>query len=658
MKKIWAIFLLLVLVPLAHAEEKIQVEEVVVTATRYEEKVSDVPANVSVISEEEINNSTAQNIPDLLRTEVGVLVNDIVGNRRAYTVDLRGFGETAGSNTLVLVDGRRVNQPDLSGVDWTEIPLDRVSRIEIIKGGRGSVLYGDNAAGGVINIITKRGEGGLKAGASLAAGSYGTFKADAHAGGSLKDLSLYLSGNYLTSDGYRDNSKTEETDLGLNTTYYVKDFMKIDFSSGYHKDNTRLPGALKESDFAAGASRTDSLHPDDYADTEEYYFKLVPEVYLYNDSVLKIDTSFRRRDFLSFSSGDWGNFLGDSSIKTIAISPQVIFKKDFGKIKNILTAGFDYQNADQDILNDAEFFGFPSKEKFKLKKETYGYYVHDEISLTDKLHISGGYRHDKASYSFDPGDSTTMSEEAYTAGINYIFYKRSYVYLSYSRSFRYPVNDEIFSYITNTINDSLVPQKSDDYEAGIRHYFNDDFFVNVNVFKMDTDDEIFFNPVGYINENLDGLTSRKGIEISLDAKATGWLTLKGGYSFVEAEITEGEFKGSQFPNVPKHKATMSAISSIGKNMTLAVTGVYVGERPFVSDFNNDFSDQKGYFLLNTKLTYKWKSLTAFVDISNLLNKEYSEYGVASYKGFPGVIDEKAYYPSPKRNILAGMSIEF
>ena len=163
MKKLWVISLLLVLVSLAQAEEKIQIEEVVVTATRYEEKVTDVPANVSIISEEEIKNSTAQNIPDLLRTEVGVQVNDIAGNRRAYTVDLRGFGETATLNTLVLVDGRRVNQPDLSGVDWTEIPLERVSRIEIIKGGRGSVLYGDNATGGVINIITKRGEGGLKA---------------------------------------------------------------------------------------------------------------------------------------------------------------------------------------------------------------------------------------------------------------------------------------------------------------------------------------------------------------------------------------------------------------------------------------------------------------------------------------------------------------
>ncbi len=653
MKKMLIISLLLVLVSSAQAEEKIQIEEVVVTATRYEEKVADIPASVSIISEEEIRNSTAQNIPDLLRTEVGVQVNDIMGNRRSYTVDLRGFGETAGLNTLVLVDGRRVNQPDLSGVDWTEIPLERVSRIEIIKGGRGSVLYGDNAAGGVINIITKRGEGGLKAGTALALGSYGTFKADAYAGGSLKDLSLFLSGNYLKSDGYRDNSKTEEKDLGFNTAYYVKDFMKIDFSSGYHKDDTRLPGALKESDFAAGASRTDSLHPDDFADTEEYYLKLTPEIYFYNDSIFKIDTSFRKRDFLSFSSGDWGNFLGNSEIQTIAISPQIVFRKDFAKIKNILTAGFDYQKADQNILNDSEFFGLPSKEKFNLTKETYGYYVSDEISLTDTLHISGGYRHDKANYSFDPGDSTTMSTDAYTAGINYIFFKRSYAYLSYSRSFRYPVFDEIYSFFNNTLNDSLVSQTSDDYEAGIRHYFNDDFFVNVNVFKMDTDKEIFFNPDLYVNENLDGMTSRKGVELSFGAKATGWLTLKGGYSFVEAKITEGQFKGSQFPNVPKHKATMSAISSIGKNITLALTGVYVGERPFVSDFNNDLSDQKGYFLLNTKFTYKWKSLKAYVDINNLTNKEYSEYGVEG--GFPL---EKAYYPSPKRNILVGMSLEF
>ena len=73
-------------------------EEVVVTATRYEEQPSKVPANITVITEEDIKNSSAQNIPELLRTEIGIQVNDIAGNRRNYTVDLRGFGETASSN--------------------------------------------------------------------------------------------------------------------------------------------------------------------------------------------------------------------------------------------------------------------------------------------------------------------------------------------------------------------------------------------------------------------------------------------------------------------------------------------------------------------------------------------------------------------------------
>ena len=146
-------------------------EEVVVTATRQEEQISSVPAHVSVITDEDIKKSTAQNIPDLLRNEAGVQVVDVTGNKRSFRVDLRGFGETAQSNTLVLVDGRRINQPDLSGTDWTLIALDRVKRIEVIRGGRGSVLYGDNASGGVINIITKEGEEGFGAGAGVSGGS-------------------------------------------------------------------------------------------------------------------------------------------------------------------------------------------------------------------------------------------------------------------------------------------------------------------------------------------------------------------------------------------------------------------------------------------------------------------------------------------------------
>lgn len=652
-------FLLLLLMVLSaravSAEEKIAIEEVVVTATRYEEKVTDVPANVSVISEEDIKNSTAQNVPDLLRTEVGIQVNDITGNRRSFTVDLRGFGETSPSNTLVLVDGRRVNQADLSGVDWVEIPLERISRIEIIRGGEGSVLYGDNATGGVINIITKEAAEGLKAGVDLAGGSFSTFKADSYVSGGMKNLSVRLTGNYLKSDGYRDNSKTDAKDLGLNAAYYVKDYLKIDFSGGYHRDHTGLPGALKESDFAAGASRTDSKFPNDFAETKDYYVKVAPEVYFLEDSVFKIDASYRKRDFLSFNSGDFGHFLGDSDIKTTALSPQVILKKHFDKIKNSFTAGVDYQKTDNDIVNDSLFFGSQSIGIFDLNKRDYGYYAHDEIAIADVLRVSGGYRHDRATFSFNPSTPAgiSMSKDSYTAGVNYTFFKKSYIYLSYSRSFRYPLLDELYSFFSNTINAALVPQTSDDYEVGVRHYFSDTFYAHANLFRLDTDKEIFFDPVTFQNENLDGLTRREGIEISLDAKAFSWLTVRGSYTYLSAKIKEGTFAGNNVPNVPKNKAAVDITCHMGKGASAILSGVYIGERPFISDFANDFSNQQAYLLLNLKLAYQWKSLRAFVDINNLTNKEYSEFGVIG-----GVPLEKAFYPSPKRNFLVGLSMDF
>jgi len=633
-------------------EEPITLGEVVVTATRYEEKISAVPSYVTVITEEDIQNSSAQNMPELLRTHTGIYVNDITGNSRNYTVDLHGFGETASSNTLVLVDGRRINQADLSGVDWTEIPIERVKRVEIIRGGGGSVLYGDNATGGVINIITKEGNM-LKAGGELAFGSYDSLKGDAFVTGSYDNINFYLMGKYLTSDGYRDNSNTEAKDAGLNLNCQVSDFLRLHFSTGYHKDDTGLPGALKESDFAAGAARTDTLNPDDFMNVEDYHFKGCPEFIFFGYNVFKLDLSYRKRAFLSFSSGDFGNFLGDSEIETVIISPQIIFKKSTGNARNTLTLGMDYVNADNDIFNESLFFGESSTGIFDLEKKNYGYYIHDEIDLADRLHLSGGFRHDRAEFTFNPStpDKTDMREDAYTAGINYVFYRQSYVYCNFSRSFRYPLLDELYSFFSNTINIDLEPQSSNDYEIGIRHYFTNDIYAHLNLFRIDTDKEIFFNPITYTNENMDGKTQRNGIEFSLSAKPIDWLTLKGGYTYLNTEIKKGTFKGKEIPNVPGHKADFYIIASLGKGFTVTLSGVYVGERPFISDFSHEFGDQESYIVLNSKIQYQWKSLKAFLDVNNLTDTEYSEYGVIG--GYP---IERAFYPSPGINFLVGLSI--
>jgi len=629
-------------------------DEVVVTATRHEEQLSSVPANVTIFTAMDIINSSAQSIPEFLRNQAGVQINDISGNRRTYTVDLRGFGETATLNSLVLVDGRRVTQADLSGSDWALVPLERIKRIEIVRGGGGSVLYGDNAAGGVINIITKEGEA-FKTGAEVSAGSYHTRKANAYIGGSGQNLSYLLSGSYLKSDGYRTNSQTEGSDAGINFNYYQGDNFTLNLSSGYHQDNTGLPGALKDSDFAAGRQRTDTINPNDYAKTEDYYLKASPKLYFWGDSMVSMDISFRQRDFQSFASGSWGNFMGQTKLETVDLSPHVVLKKAWGTFANSFTAGMDFHDVKEGITNDSLFFGTPSLNNYTLRKEEYGYYIHDELSVWKNLTLSGGYRNDRAHFKFEPGspDSVKSGQEAYTAGLNYLYSGKSYLYASYTKGFRYPVLDEFFSFISNTVSSTLMPQQSDDYELGLRHYFTEAFVAHLNFFRMDAKNEIFYNPATYANENLDGLTRRQGVELSFSARLSAWLALQGSYTYLQAEVKEGSYAGKDIPGVSRNKGSLGVSLVPTKELSLSVNGVYVGSRPFISDFSNAFSSQEEYFLVNSRIDYRWKIVKAYLGVNNLLNKEYAEYGVLG--GFPL---EKGYYPSPDRNVIVGLALDF
>ena len=305
--------------------------------------------------------------------------------------------------------------------------------------------------------------------------------------------------------------------------------------------------------------------------------------------------------------------------------------------------------------NNSIFFGTPSTGEFELKKKNYGYYIHDEISPSDNLSISGGYRYDRAKFDFKPSnpDSKTMSEDLFTAGVNYKYLQNSSIYASFARSFRYPVLDEIFNFFTNTIDTTLVPQTSDNYEFGIRHHFTPTLHANVNFFRIITKKELFYNPTSFANENYAGKTRRDGVEISL-SKTFEKITISGNYSYTDATFTSGQFENNNVPNVPNHKAALSGLFTLGKGFSLNVNAVYVGERPFISDFSNAFEDQEDYLIVNTKLKYQWKKMTAFLNINNITDEEYSEYGGIST--FP--ITEPGFFPSPKINFLAGVTIDY
>ncbi|PJB28375.1 hypothetical protein CO111_01825, partial [Candidatus Desantisbacteria bacterium CG_4_9_14_3_um_filter_50_7] len=136
--------------------EEYEIGRIVITAEKGSERnVLSVPANITVITSDDIAASDARTIADLLRSEAGLVVRDMYGNGGQASVDIRGFGEAAGMNCVILIDGRRVNNIDISNPDISQVSLAQVEKIEVLRGGAG-VLYGDNAAGGVINIITKK----------------------------------------------------------------------------------------------------------------------------------------------------------------------------------------------------------------------------------------------------------------------------------------------------------------------------------------------------------------------------------------------------------------------------------------------------------------------------------------------------------------------
>ncbi|MBT8363348.1 MAG: TonB-dependent receptor plug domain-containing protein, partial [Deltaproteobacteria bacterium] len=233
------------------AQPRFEMEEVVVTASRQEDEVRETARNVTVITADDIAQATSNFVPDLLSREVNVNLRSFFGTDKNAGVDIRGMGETSSSNVLVLVDGFRLNSPDLAGPDFSTIPIGEIERIEIVRGA-GSVLYGSGAVGGVINIITKRGKG--KPSASLY-GSYGSFDSidlRASGGGSYRNLSLSLNADYYDTDGYRDNGGLEKKDLGIRASYDATDFIGGDFleglllslTAGYHDDEQGFPGGV------------------------------------------------------------------------------------------------------------------------------------------------------------------------------------------------------------------------------------------------------------------------------------------------------------------------------------------------------------------------------------------------------------------------------
>lgn len=641
--------------------------EIVVTATRTASEIEKVPAGITVITSEDIKNSNAASIPDLLSSGEGVVVRNLLGNGKNAQVDLRGFGETGPYNTLVLVDGRKVNAIDLSGVDWTQIPIGQVERIEIVRGS-GSVLYGDNAVAGVINIITKTPSEGFAAKSGISFGSYGRKRLEASAGGGYDRMAASINASFDETDGYRDSNRYEAKDIGGKIVFDASDSLSFILSGSSHKDEFGLPGALTEAQ--TKADRKSTTNPQDEGSSNDTYVRAGFDLMIGNYGDLTADISYRNRSSDAVFPDATNPLATDSNLKTWGLTPKYVLKGEIFKHKNAFVAGADFYWTEQDIDSYGGFFiPLSTQSSFSnITRDSFGLYFNDEYSILENIILSFGARHEKVKFDLAQTDLTGFlapldeemsdSENAYNAGLTFMYAKKSSVFLRANRSFRFPLTDELvyidwgtFAYKANA---DLKPQTGKHYEAGIKHSFNDTISGSMTFFRAEIKNELFYNPSTFGNENHPE-TLHQGIEIGCRAKLFDKLTLFGNFTYEEAGFEKAPYKGNEIPAAPEYKGNLGfRIDDLGiPGIVLSADYNYVGSSHVISDQANNFDKLDSYYTIDAKLSYSYKLLKAFVGVNNLTGRKYSEYGVMDT-----FLTKRNFYPAPERNFFAGMQFDF
>jgi iron complex outermembrane receptor protein len=650
--------------------------EVVVTATRDTQEVRKVPANVTVITADDIQKSGATSVPEVLTGLVGLNVTSYSGNASQAIVDMRGFGTEAGYlRNVVMLDGRRLNRPDgLAGINWLEIPLSEIERIEVVRGAS-SVLYGDSAIAGAINIITKRGEGKPKGDATFIGGSYNTYNGRAGIRGSADKVYYALSGEALTSSGYRDRSKFTSGSAGGSIGYNPTDYFDVSLGIAYNKTDNQFPGMLTKAQL--NANRKQAQYPDDDASNGFFDANLLVKTVLGNYGRLDANVIYGRREVTSnFTS--LLNFY-KNEIDTVGATPRYILEKKLFGFDNKLTVGVDFyqDKLDKDIFSDRTQAS--RTYEAELKRQTMGFYARDEFSILKDLILALGARAERAKVT---GSETNLSTgaavfpngekvhtgEAYEASLTYLIGEKSKVWAKYATVYRIPTLDQqaFFngpsSFLPDQFLTDLEKETGKSFEMGTQFFPLKELKLGITFYLIDMEDEIALvfpaYPAPGRNVNLDK-TRHQGVEFTLDWQFRKLARLYANYTFQEATFREGQYKDKTIPLVPKNMANAALEIYLPWSLTLRPEIRYVGEQYFGSDNSNSFEKMDSYTIVNLYLRYQpdWKMFgvakpSAFVGVENLLNKSYSTIGYNYGPGF------EYYSPAPEINFRGGVSLYF
>ena len=617
---------------LVHAAESSPVApaSVIVTAPRADDSAARRLVGAKVIPADEIEQSRAPTLPDLLRYSSAVRTRDLTGSPNPQ-IDLRGFGGLFGDqNTLVLLDGMRVREYEQLTVNWSAIPLSSIERVEVLPAGS-AVLYGSGATGGAINIITgtpPNGSRQAEIGGEIA--SYRTRELHLGASAGGQNASVRVHGSHLETDNYRDNSRVR-IDNAQADLRWTGQAGQVNIKFGADDQRTGLPGVISEAQIAA--NRRQAARQLDFATQEGQYVHLAAQGRM-GSANLGLRLGVRERDTESsfFVGTPLANKVG-TTVRVATLAPHVQFKPQLGSSEDNLIAGVDVEDWKFDGTSGPTIPGRPHSTQ-----RSEALYAHYTVTFAPGTMLALGAREQHARYGVvDVANPAAAGERshrlhAWEIAVRHPLRPEIHVHAKIGDSFRLPnVNDNFnptFARVT-----LLEPQTARDVEAGVE-WNREALRVRASVYRADLRNEIFFDPVTLGSRNRQP-TRRQGVTIDGGWQLAPSLEVYGNYIYADATFREGtsagrSIAGNRVPLAPQHTLNAGSRWAFSDTARLDLDVHYVSSTIFDADETNTFGREiPSYTLVDLKLSARHGGWLFNAGVRNLFNEKYLSYGVVT-----------------------------
>lgn len=600
----------------AAEEEPAYQEQVVVTANRMPTKMSEAAANVTVITGEQIENGHYQNLGEVLRNVNGLTVNSKAFPGAQETLRINGD-----DRVLVMIDGRKISRPEgasdyHANVDLTTISLDNIERVEIVKGGA-SALYGSDAVGGVVNIITRKGKEN-KISLKTSVGSWGEQKQALGLQGKKGKYSWYVTA---------DREKQDYVEYKALTGGGVKRWPNSAYDS--KAMTVRLDKEIDKNRFLT----FDFAHFNDKSGQPYSTGWISGDIgrHLWNNWALTYN--FKQKTVAPgriqvYSNYDTLIFQGKYRSRTTGLQYQNGWQVND---KNILLAGVNWEKGEvlQNTATDGTV-NYNDKEVTDM-----AIYLQDGYRLTPKWTLTPGVRYDH--YDKFGGQTTPKIQANYKAGHN------TDLYASYNRVFRAPNLDDLYyNNAWSKGNPNLKPETGQVLTFGINHRFNKETTIKVNYFNSKIDNAIYWytDPVTWSSYKVANANEKKhGFELDMTRRFSDKYYGQIGYSYLHSEVTG---TGSEnFVNYEPNGYRLQ-FGYRDEKCKVGIAGVGVGGREAAKFVNSS------YWIWNININYKFnKKMSGFIKVNNITNEAYQILANAN-----------GNYPMPARSYQLGVGYQF